>query len=271
MSFDPEAVRAFERAGWERAAAGYESAFATATRQFVDPLLDAAAVGAGDRVLDLCCGPGFVGGAALGRGGRATGLDFSAAMLAEARARFPAVDFRPGDAEAPPFEDSCFDAVVSNFGIHHVPCPALALSGAHRVLRPGGRFAFTIWAGHADNIAWKLVFEAIGRHGDPRASSAPPPGGGFASAEDCLAALADAGFVDTGTRLVRAIWRHRDAASLLAALAAGTARMAALIAAQPAGALPEIGAGIEAAAAPWRDAGGLALPIAAVVAAGKRP
>jgi SAM-dependent methyltransferase len=271
MQFDPDSVREFERAGWNRAAAGYESSFATATRQFVDPLLDAASVRTGDRVLDLCCGPGFVGGAAEGRGGRVTGLDFSTAMLAEARARFPAIDFRPGDAEGPPFDAACFDVVVSNFGIHHVPRPALALSGAHRILRPGGRFAFTIWSGLADNIAWKLVFDAIGRYGDPRASSAPPPGGGFASAEDCLAALAAAGFVGTSTRLLRVTWRHRDAGSLLAALEAGTARMAALIGAQPAGAMPAILAGIEAAAAPWRDLGGLAIPIAAIVAAGNRP
>ncbi len=271
MPFDAEAVREFERSGWNRAAAGYEQSFATATRQFIAPLLDAAAVGAGARVLDLCCGPGFVGAEALVRGAIVAGLDFSDAMLAEARARSPAITFDHGDAEAPPYADASFDAVVSSFGIHHVPRPALALSEARRTLRPGGRFAFTIWAGHEENIAWKLVFDAIGRYGDPRASVAPAPGGGFGNEADCSRALNDAGFTRIEARLVRGIWRHRDAASLLTALRTGTARMAAMIEAQTAAAMPAILSGLEVSTSPWRTAEGIAVPIACVIAAGIRP
>jgi hypothetical protein len=51
MPFDPESVRAFERTGWNRAAAAYETSFATATRQFIEPLPDAAAIGAGAGIL----------------------------------------------------------------------------------------------------------------------------------------------------------------------------------------------------------------------------
>ena len=271
MDFDPDEVREFERAGWNRAAAGYEAAFATATRPFIAPLLDAASIGTGDIVLDLCCGPGFVGAVAGERGARVSGLDFSPAMLAEARARFPAIAFAHGDAEAPPFPDATFDAVVSNFGIHHVPRPALALAGVHRILKPGGRFAFSVWAGHDENIAWKLVFDAVRRFGDPNASAAPHPGGGFATGEDCLIALHDAGFTGTRAHLVRDVWRHRDAASLLDSLRAGTARMAAMLAAQPAAAMPAILSGLERSTRPWRDGEGIAAPIACVVAAGTRP
>ena len=269
--FDPEAVREFERAGWNRAAAAYETSFATASRQFIEPLLDAAAVGAGDRVLDLCCGPGFAGGAALDRGARVAGLDFSPAMLKEAKARFPAIASRHGDAESPPFDDESFDAVISNFGIHHVPRPALALAGAHRVLRRGGRFAFSVWAAPERNIAWKLVFDAVGRYGDPRASTAPPPGGGFATEADCLRALDAVGFSRIEARLAKGHWKHRDGAALLAALRAGTARMAALIDAQSPAAMEEVVAGVDAAAAPWRKDGGIAVPIACIVASGIRP
>jgi len=271
MPFDPDAVREFERAGWNRAAATYEASFATATRQFIGKLLDAAAVGSGTRVLDLCCGPGFVAGAAASRGAVASGLDFSTAMLAEARARFPAIAFDHGDAEAPPYDDACFDAVVSNFGIHHVPRPALALAGVHRVLGRGKPFAFTIWAGPDENIAWKLVFDAVERHGDMRASAAPPPGGGFATSADCSRALDEAGFARTSARLVRGTWRHQNAASLLAALRAGTARMAALIEAQPDAAMPAIVAALQEAAEPWRDGAEFALPIACIIATGIRP
>ena len=245
MDFDPDQVREFERTGWNRAAATYESAFATATRPFVAPLLDAASIAAGDAVLDLCCGPGFVGASAAERGARVGGLDFSPAMLTEARARFPGIAFTYGDAESPPFPDAAFDAVVSNFGVHHVPRPALALAGVHRILKPRGRFAFSIWAGHDENIAWKLVFEAVRRFGDPNASAAPSPGGGFATGEDCLIALHEAGFIDTRVRLVHDVWRHRDAASLLGSLRAGTARMAAMLAAQSVAAMPAILSGLE--------------------------
>jgi SAM-dependent methyltransferase len=270
--FDAEAVRRFEREGWNRAAATYERAFATATRQFIGPLLDAAAIGAGDRVLDLCCGPGFVGAGAMARGAAVNGLDFSTGMLAEARDRFPAITFDHGDAEAPPYRDECFDAVVSNFGIHHVPRPDVALGQSHRVLRQGGRIAFSVWAGDDENIAWKLVFDAVRRHGDPHASAAPPPGGGFRGQEDCARALGNAGFSRVEAHIVRATWRHTGAAALLAALRAGTARMAAILDAQTDAAMPEIVAGLDAAAAPWRvrgpDGDEIAVPIACVIAAG---
>ena len=276
MDFDPESVRAFERAGWERAAGTYEAAFATATRQFIDPLLDA--VGPAASLLDLCCGPGFVAAAARDRGAAASGLDFSPAMLAVARARFPGIAFEAGDAEAMPFAAATFDAVASNFGIHHVPRPGVALTEVWRVLRPGGFFAFTIWAGTDDNIAWKLIFDAIRVHGDLGASNAPPAGGGFSTAAHCLDALKLAGFGDTRAVLARRVWRHADAASFVESFRAGTARMAALIAAQKPADLPAIQAAIEETAAPWREEAaspgrvrvGLAVPIAAIVASGTK-
>jgi SAM-dependent methyltransferase len=272
MPFDPESVREFERAGWDRAAATYDATFAAVTCQFIEPLLDAASIGTGAKILDLCCGPGVVGAAALGRGAGVTGLDFSAAMVAEARARFPTIAFDQGDAEAPPYRAESFDAVVSNFGIHHVPRPDVALNEAYRILRHGGRFAFSIWSGHDENIAWKLVFDAVRRHGDPRASAAPPPGGGFVTASDCLRALDAAGFSGNTAVLVRRTWRHRDAAGLLAAFRGGTVRMAAMLDRQTEAAMPAILAGLESAAAGWRvqghDGGQLAVPVACVIAAG---
>lgn len=270
MVFDPEAVREFERSGWNRAASRYEDAFATASRQFVAALLDAACVGAGMDVLDVCCGPGIVAGAAAARGARVAGLDFSTEMLAIARARLPGIRFEHGDAEAMPFPDASFDAVASNFGIHHVPRPVLALREARRLLRPGGRFAFTVWDAPSRNIAWKLVQEAVKQRGDPSLSVAPAPGGGFASAADCLDALREAGFHDTGTTALSGVWRHADGAGLVNALRAGTARMAAMINAQPDSAVSAIIAAIDDAAAPYREAAGIAVPIAAIVALGVR-
>lgn len=270
MTFDPEAVRDFERTGWNKAALSYDSTFAHASRPFVPALLDAAGVEAGMRVLDVCAGTGVVTGAVAARGAQATGLDFSAGMLMVARQRHPGLTFDQGDAEAMPYGDGTFDAVVSNFGIHHVPRPIMALREAFRVLRPGGRLAFTIWAEPARNIAWKLLFDAVGRCGDPAASAAPAPGGGFGTPAHCTAALAEAGFVEIGTSGLDGTWHHPDGRSLVAALEGGTARMAALIASQTEAAIPAIIADIDANAARYRDAQGIAVPIAAVVAFGRK-
>lgn len=269
MSFEPEAVRAFEHAGWQRAAARYNDTFARATAPFVAPLLEAAGVSANTRVLDLACGPGHVAAAAAARGATAQGLDFSAAMAALARESYPDIVVSEGDAEDMPHADGAFDAVVSSFGIHHVPRPEVALGECRRVLAPGGRVAFTVWAAPADNIAWALVFDAVARHGNRAATNAPPPGGALNQPEDCLRLLDAAGFADASAEIVRATWPLPDAPALLAALSAGTVRMAALIAAQDPAALPAIVADIARQAERFRN-DQLAIPVAAILARGRK-
>src|SRR5262249_30148476 len=189
---DPHGIRAFEHASWQRVAADYGDTFAAATRGFIEPLLDAARVGAQTRVLDVCCGPGLVAGAAVVRGAIASGVDFSSAMLATARDVQPRVEFSQGDAEALPYPDGCFDAVVANCGGHHVPRPPAALAEMQRVLAPGGRAAFTVWPRPDTNVPWQLLFDAIRQHGALDAAKTPPPSGSINSEENCRAALADA-------------------------------------------------------------------------------
>ena len=271
MNFDPEAVRAFEHAGWERAAAAYEATFAVASGEFVEALLDAAGVAAGARILDLCCGPGIVTGAASRRGAEARGLDFSPAMLAEARAAHPGLRFDEGDAEALPIVDASFDAVVSNFGIHHVPRPERALAEAFRILRPGGRLVFTSWAAPADNIAWQLLFDAVRLHGDPGAAKAPPSGGGLNSVEVVLRLLRDAGFTKPAAETVRREWRMTHPGDLIAVFRRGTVRTAALIEAQPPAALLAIEAEIARRAGAYRRDGWFCIPIAAILGRGVKP
>ncbi|MGA9754749.1 MAG: methyltransferase domain-containing protein, partial [Desulfobaccales bacterium] len=81
----------------------------------------------------------------VGAGGRVVGLDVTLAMIERARAH-PArlglgqVTFQVGDAEALPFPDNDFDAVISNGVFNLALDKARALSEVHRVLKPGGRF-----------------------------------------------------------------------------------------------------------------------------------
>ena len=268
MSFEPESVRAFEHAGWQQAAAAYEESFAPATAPFIKALLDAAEISAGSHVLDVACGPGQAASAAAARGAQAQGLDFSAAMVGIARAAHPDIVVKEGDAENLPYPDRAFDAVVSSFGMHHVPRPALALTQAYRVLTARGRVAFTVWAAPAANIAWRLVFDAVARHGIPSAAQVPPPGGSFNQVDDCLSVLDRAGFVNRRARVVQAEWPVASAHALVAALSAGTVRMAAVIAAQHPSTLPAIVADIARNAEPYRQGNRLSIPIAAILAHG---
>jgi len=271
VNFDPEAVRAFEHSGWERAAAEYDATFARASGQFGQVLLDATGVGAGMRVLDLCCGTGVVAAAAGARGAKIVGLDFSPAMLAEARRRHPYLRFEQGDAEALPFADASFDTVLSNFGIHHVPRPEKALAETWRVLRPGGRFAFTTWAAPEENIAWRLLFDAIRAHGDPNAANTPPSGGTLGRPEAVTRLLEAGGFIAPQVETVRREWLVEDGRELVAALARGTVRTAAVIAAQRSQALPAIETAVAAAAERYRRSDGFAVPIVALLGHGAKP
>jgi SAM-dependent methyltransferase len=62
---------------------------------------------------------------------------------------------RAGDAHALPFDDGSFDAVTFGFCLHHIPDPERALAEARRVLRRGGRLAFSVWAAGRDQAIRK--------------------------------------------------------------------------------------------------------------------
>src|SRR5215218_2532688 len=98
------------------------------------------------RVLELGCGPGSLWRPNLARipkGWQITLTDFSPGMLAEARANLVGAHpfmFEQADAQAIPFADAGFDAVIANHMLYHVPDRAKAFTEIRRVLRPGGRF-----------------------------------------------------------------------------------------------------------------------------------
>jgi len=223
------AVREFELEGWQAAAASY-AGFAGATRLFVPALLQAAGAGAGVRLLDVACGPGFATAAAAAAGAEATGVDFSSAMLLMARSLHPAVPFRHGDAEDLPFADASQDAVVANFGIHHVERPERAFAEVHRVLRPQGTFAFTFWADPRDNTPWCILVDAIKAHG--RLDVAMPAGNSVhATPESFTRLVAAAGFSAETVRheLITQGWSLPPQADLVTIFESGTVRTATLL------------------------------------------
>src|SRR5947209_3868022 len=166
----------FEHEGWERVAGKYDSIWAQSTQQFIPHLLEAAAVAQGMSVLDVGAGPGYVAAAAKESGAVPIGLDFSKQMVSIARKRFPSIEFREGDAQNLPFADGSFDRVLANFALLHLSDPDRACAEACRVLKPGGRFGFTVWAEAADNPYAQLIDDAINAYADlsVKLPSGPP-------------------------------------------------------------------------------------------------
>ena len=139
---DPAAFKAFEADGWSARAGTYDALMARATAFAIEPLLDAAQVEPGVRVLDVGCGLGTLSAAAAARGATVTGVDLAAGMLAEARRRHPHVEFVLGDAEALPFADGAFDVALGAFIVNHLPHPERAAAELARVAR---RVALAMW------------------------------------------------------------------------------------------------------------------------------
>ena len=127
----------------------YEEFFVPALfSEWAPRMADAAAVGPGDTVVDVACGTGVAARELkrrVGPGGSVTGLDRNDGMLAVARRKAPDITWREGLAEALPFADSAFDAVVNQFGLMFFEDRIKALSEMWRVLRPGGHLAVAVW------------------------------------------------------------------------------------------------------------------------------
>jgi SAM-dependent methyltransferase len=228
-----EAFNAFEAAGWERQVQGYEEFFVPITGRLADPLLDAARVGPGTVTLDVASGPGHIAAAAARRGASVTGVDVAEGMLARAREAHPEVRFLHGDAEALPFDDASFDAVVAGFVLLHLGRPERAAAEFARVLRPGGRVALAMW-----DFPDRARFIGVLLEATAEVGAAPPPGmpAGppiFRFADEAeLAGLLGA-FDDVAIETVRFPLRFGSSDVLWRGLLGGTVRLSALVLRQP--------------------------------------
>jgi SAM-dependent methyltransferase len=139
-------------------------------------LVNFAGVKAGERVLDVACGTGVVAVTAAQRGATVTGLDLTPALLERARYNAGlaglAIEFIEGDVERLPFADGSFDVVLSQFGHMFAPRPALAVSEMLRVLKPGGRIAFSTWP---PELFTGRMFSLMGQFLPPPPAGAAPP------------------------------------------------------------------------------------------------
>lgn len=135
-----------------------------------------AVVQAGESVLDVGCGTGVVAVTAARLGARVRGLDLSPVLLERAKQNASTagveIEFTEGDVEALPYQDASFDAVLSQFGHMFAPRPQVAVSEMLRVLKPGGRIAFSTWP---PELFIGRMFALVGKYLPPPADVAPPP------------------------------------------------------------------------------------------------
>jgi SAM-dependent methyltransferase len=142
-------------------------------------VLDSTGVGAGSRVLDVGCGSGLFCSLAAKQGATVAGIAAAEGLLAIARERTPAGDFRTGEMEELPFADAKFDLVSGFNSFQFAADPVNALKQAKRVAKPAGKVSMAVW-GLAKDCQAAAILKAMGSMLPP-----PPPGtpGPFALSE----------------------------------------------------------------------------------------
>ena len=272
-AIDPDAFNAFEAGGWEEKAAGYDRFFGRITGQLVEPLLDAASVGPGTRMLDLATGPGYVAARGAERGASVVGVDVAGAMVSLARRLHPGLDFRQADAHELPFDHASFDAVVGNFLILHLGRPEQAMEGFVRVLGPGGRLALTAWD-LPDRARFLGVFlDAVAEAGATPPEDLPtgPDFFRFSADEEFDTLMREHGLQDRAVRRIAFTHRVATADELWDGLLGGTVRTSALIVRQPEVTRRRIRDAFDRLVRPYQRGDVLELPVSVKLAAGRKP
>jgi SAM-dependent methyltransferase len=139
-------------------------------------LVDFAKVTSGSSVLDVACGTGVVAVTAATRGAKVSAMDLSPVLLERARenARIAEleIDFKEGNAEKLPYADASFDFVLSQFGHMFAPRPKLVIAEMLRVLKPGGRIAFSTWP---PDLFTGRMFRLVSKNVPPPPEGISPP------------------------------------------------------------------------------------------------
>ncbi len=153
---------------FEVAADSYDRFMGRYSVALAQQMADLARVRAGQRVLDVGCGPGALTAELVARLGpeRVSAVDPSGPFVAAARTRNPGVDVHQASAEALPFEDGAFDSVLAQLVVHFMLDPVGGLAEMARVTRRGGIVAACVWD-HAGGGGPLRVFWEAARELDP--------------------------------------------------------------------------------------------------------
>jgi ubiquinone/menaquinone biosynthesis C-methylase UbiE len=169
---DLKALKAKQQGAWS---SGDYAVVGTTLQIVGEELCEALDLRAGQKVLDVAAGNGNATLAAARRFAEVTSTDYVPALLEGGRKRAAAdglaVEFRDADAEALPFADQSFDAVLSTFGVMFTPDQEKAASEMVRVCKRGGKIGMANWT--PDGFIGQL-FKTIGKHLPPPAGARSP-------------------------------------------------------------------------------------------------
>jgi ubiquinone/menaquinone biosynthesis C-methylase UbiE len=171
-AIDFSAIKSRQQTTW---ASGNYAVIGTTLQIVGESLCEAVDVEAGQRVLDVAAGNGNAALAAARRGCIVTATDYVQTLLDGARARAESdgveLDCREADAEALPFADGSFDAVLSTFGVMFTPDQERAAAELLRVCRLGGRIGLANWT--PGGFVGQM-FKVVGRFAAPPAGVRSP-------------------------------------------------------------------------------------------------
>ena len=179
-SIDPNDFKATQRIAWGAAAAGWRKwwrVFEAAAQPLNERIVDLAGVKPGDKVLDVASGigePALTAAKRTGPTGRVLATDLAAPMLEVARERALAlhlenVEFREMDAEKLDGAAASFDAATCRWAVMLVLDPVAVCRGVRRALKPGARFATSVWceAPRVPFLAIRGISDIVGFKRDP--------------------------------------------------------------------------------------------------------
>jgi ubiquinone/menaquinone biosynthesis C-methylase UbiE len=172
VELDLNALKARQQGAWSSG----DYAIVGTTLQIVgEELCEALDIRSGQSVLDVAAGNGNATLAAARRWCQVTSTDYVPSLLERGRTRAAAdglsVEFKEADAEALPFDDGAFDAVVSTFGVMFTPNQDRAASELVRVCRRGGKIGLANWT--PDGFIGQ-IFKTLGKYLPPPAGAKSP-------------------------------------------------------------------------------------------------
>ena len=269
---DPDAFNQFEAAGWDAKAEPYLDFWSPITSRVFDPLLDAAEVGQGMRLLDVGCGPGELAAIAKARGAVPLGIDVAPAMVDLAARRHEGTEFQVASAEELPFDDGSFDAVVANFVLLHLGRPETAIGEWARVLARGRRLALSVWDATSVNRLHGLILDAVDSVDNLEPIDLPEGPPAFRTDEELVALLQAGQLTDVRVDHVRFDVAFAHPAELWTGILRSGVRFPPLVNGQPIEVQGKIRAAFDRLAeAHARRDGSIEVPTAVQIASGRRP